>query len=159
MAQTRWTAEYVSQSALSKLSNKLSCEHLVAACADFSQELIERCSHLTIIATTREHLRVASEAQCLVSSLAAPNAVDLFKARARLAVPNFKVVASNREPCGGLVHQSPRSQNRVPLWGLTARCAPSRRRQSGPRDLKNSASMISASTAATADRTTVRPVV
>ena len=73
------------------------CEHLVAACADFCQELLDRCPQLTIIATSREHLGVAGEARWPVSSLAAPHAVELFEARARLAVPDFKVIASNRE--------------------------------------------------------------
>jgi predicted ATPase/DNA-binding CsgD family transcriptional regulator len=74
------------------------CEHLVAACADFCQEVLERCPQLTIIATSREPLRVAGEAQRPVSSLSTSFAIKLFEARAQLALPDFKVVASNLEP-------------------------------------------------------------
>src|ERR1700676_4819339 len=44
------------------------CEHLVAACAEFCQVALERCPELTIIATSREPLGVAGETSWTVQS-------------------------------------------------------------------------------------------
>jgi predicted ATPase/DNA-binding CsgD family transcriptional regulator len=71
------------------------CEHLVAACAEFCQAALERCPELTIIATSREALRLHAEARWPVSSMPATDAVKLFEARAQLVVPNYTVTASN----------------------------------------------------------------
>jgi predicted ATPase len=57
--------------------------------------VLERCPQLTIIATSRESLRVAGEARWQVSSLSTPFAIQLVEARAQLALPEFMVVASN----------------------------------------------------------------
>jgi non-specific serine/threonine protein kinase len=73
------------------------CEHLVTACAEFSQAMLERCAQLTIIATSREPLRVAGEARWPVPPLAARDARDMFEARARSVFPQFEVAASNRQ--------------------------------------------------------------
>jgi predicted ATPase/DNA-binding CsgD family transcriptional regulator len=73
------------------------CEHLVAACADFCQAVLKHCPQLTILATSREALGVAGEARWPVSSLAVRYAIELFEARAQLAVADFKVDASNLE--------------------------------------------------------------
>ena len=74
------------------------CEHLAAACADFCTALLERCPEATILATSRESMGVAGEARWPLSSLTAGEAIELFGARAGLALPDFKVDASNREP-------------------------------------------------------------
>src|ERR1700719_4512505 len=69
------------------------CEHLVAACADFCQSMLERCPQLSIFATSREALGVAGEARWPVPSLAVIDSIELFEARARLVLPDFKVAA------------------------------------------------------------------
>lgn len=74
------------------------CEHLLAACAEFCRKVLEGCPEVTIMATSREPVGVAGEARWPLSSLEAPDAIALFVARARLALPHFKIVASNREP-------------------------------------------------------------
>src|SRR5712692_8107446 len=71
------------------------CEQLVAACAEFCRAALTRCPELTIIATSREALRVPGEARWPVSSMPATDALQLFEARAQLVVPNYKVTASN----------------------------------------------------------------
>ena len=71
------------------------CEHLVAACAELSQEALERCANLTILATSREALGVPGEAKWPVLSLQASDAVPLFEVRAALVRPNFKITAAN----------------------------------------------------------------
>lgn len=73
------------------------CEHLVTACAEFSQAALESCGELTILATSREALGVPGEAQSPVTSLQAADAVPLFEARAALVRPDFKVAAQNLE--------------------------------------------------------------
>jgi predicted ATPase/DNA-binding CsgD family transcriptional regulator len=73
------------------------CEHLVAACAEFCQRVLERCPELTIVATSREALGVSGEAHWPVASLPATEAVRLFEARAVLVRPTFKVASTNLE--------------------------------------------------------------
>jgi len=74
------------------------CEHLVADCATFSQRLLERCTQLTILATSREALGVPGEARWPVASLRDPDALELFAARARLVSPDYKMSAGNFDP-------------------------------------------------------------
>jgi predicted ATPase/DNA-binding CsgD family transcriptional regulator len=74
------------------------CEHLVADCAAFSQTVLERCPHLTIVTTSREPLGVPGEVRWPVTSLRDADALQLFEARARLVAPNFKVGPQNLEP-------------------------------------------------------------
>lgn len=71
------------------------CEHLVAACAEFCAEVLERCPELTIIATSREALGVPGEKRWPVSSMRATDAVQLFEARATLVAPDFRITESN----------------------------------------------------------------
>src|SRR5207249_796990 len=94
-AEDRLMAWFADGPALLVLDN---CEHLAAACADFCAALREGCPKAAILATSRESIGVAGEARWPVSSLTAGEAIELFEARARLALPDFKVDASNREP-------------------------------------------------------------
>ena len=45
------------------------CEHVIAACADLAEALLRDCPHLTILATSREALRVPGEVAWRVPSL------------------------------------------------------------------------------------------
>ena len=49
------------------------CEHLLHACAVLADTLLKNCSHLSILATSREALRVAGERTWRVPSLLTPN--------------------------------------------------------------------------------------
>ena len=85
------------------------CEHLLAACADLAQTLLEACPQLRILATSREPLNLPDETVWLVPSLALPDpehmsdvehlakseAIQLFVARARAALPGFALVEDN----------------------------------------------------------------
>ena len=73
------------------------CEHLLGACADFSQLALERCPQLTVVATSREPLGVPGEALWPVSSMRAAEAVRLFAARAALVRPDFNVDSTNAD--------------------------------------------------------------
>ncbi|WP_207546933.1 LuxR family transcriptional regulator [Mycobacterium kubicae] len=73
------------------------CEHLLDACVLLVEELLRRCPHLTIIATSREPLGVTGELSWRVPSLSvADEAVELFTDRARRIRPDFVVTESNR---------------------------------------------------------------
>jgi predicted ATPase/DNA-binding CsgD family transcriptional regulator len=75
------------------------CEHLVAACADLVNELLDSCPDLRILATSRAPLGVQGEHVVPVSSLAADSpqsdAVELFLDRARAAVPDYALTPAN----------------------------------------------------------------
>jgi predicted ATPase len=75
------------------------CEHLIDRCAGLAERLLMSCPQLTIVATSREPLRVAGEAVWRVPPLGLPadnrtaveaDAVRLFVDRARLSSPGFE---------------------------------------------------------------------
>jgi predicted ATPase/DNA-binding CsgD family transcriptional regulator len=92
------------------------CEHLVTACAQLAETLLQKCSHLKILATSREILGITGEAAWNVPPLSLPvqrpwinpasaqetlqayedsESVQLFVARAQAATPDFKLSAEN----------------------------------------------------------------
>lgn len=72
------------------------CEHLLDACGAMVVELLATCTHLTILATSREPLSVPGELSWRVPSLSvADEAIELFTDRARHARPDFVVDEHN----------------------------------------------------------------
>src|SRR3954469_19529423 len=71
------------------------CEHIVDACAELVDALLRTCPKITILATSREALGVASETAWLVPPLASAEAVQLFVERARATVPSFGLTTAN----------------------------------------------------------------
>jgi len=88
------------------------CEHLVDACAQLAQALLEACPRLRVLATSRQALGLIGEVAWPVPSLALPasgrrlaegdeaelaaySAVQLFVARARAANPTFRLTEAN----------------------------------------------------------------
>jgi len=83
------------------------CEHLVEACAELVDRLLRRCPGLTVLATSREPLRVDGEVVWQVPTFSLPpegasmralmraESVALFVERARQAAPRFEITASN----------------------------------------------------------------
>ncbi|MGH2390738.1 MAG: adenylate/guanylate cyclase domain-containing protein, partial [Chloroflexota bacterium] len=85
------------------------CEHLVTACAGLASTLLRACTHLRILATSREGLEIAGEQRWRVPSLPVPDlahlppperlaesaAVALFMARARERRADFALTAQN----------------------------------------------------------------
>ena len=53
------------------------CEHLIEACAEFSDLLLHACPHIRILATSREALGIAGETTYLVPSLKLPEMQNL----------------------------------------------------------------------------------
>ena len=85
------------------------CEHLIAACAELVAALLPSCPDVTVLATSREALRVTGEVAWRVPSLGLPDlqrlpdvaalarqaAVQLFCERAAAAHPGFQLTARN----------------------------------------------------------------
>jgi predicted ATPase/DNA-binding CsgD family transcriptional regulator len=79
------------------------CEHLVDACAMFSDVLLRETGGVTVLATSRQPLDVPGEHLCAIAPLpvlsdgqAASDAVELFSQRAAAVVPGFEVTDANR---------------------------------------------------------------
>lgn len=92
------------------------CEHLVEACALLAETLLESCSALTILATSRQAMNIGGEQTYPVPPLSLPSAselpsspkelaavlagfdaVRLFVERARAQKPDFALTAVNAE--------------------------------------------------------------
>ena len=84
------------------------CEHLLSACADLTDRLLDRCPRLHIIATSREPLGVPGEIVFALRSLSMPDpdqifdhassdAVELFIDRAKLSQTAFELTPDNFE--------------------------------------------------------------
>jgi len=85
------------------------CEHVIEACADLVDAIRGSCPGITILATSREPLRISGETVWRVPLLAVPDpaapadlrelqeseAVGLFLDRAQLAAPNFQMSEQN----------------------------------------------------------------
>ncbi len=85
------------------------CEHVIADCAGLVDAILRSCSGVTVLATSREPLRVNGETVWRVASLAVPDAgalidlselaqyeaVGLFVDRAQQAAPRFEINVDN----------------------------------------------------------------
>jgi predicted ATPase/DNA-binding CsgD family transcriptional regulator len=108
------------------------CEHLVIACAQLAETLLQACPGLTILATSRENLGIPGEAVWSVPALSLPDprprrdpsskrsalseyekseSVQLFVVRASAAVPTFSLTEQN----GGWVAEICRRLDGMPL--------------------------------------------
>jgi len=84
------------------------CEHLIEVCAHFVGQLLSSCPRLTVLATTREDLRIPGETIFQVNPMVLPGentplelfleaeAVQLFTARAVAARRLFELTQENR---------------------------------------------------------------
>ena len=87
------------------------CEHLIEACASFAHTMLTSCRYLRILATTREGLGIAGEANWQVPPLTIPEggcpvsgedaagyeAIALFVERARSMLSTFSLTHENAE--------------------------------------------------------------
>jgi predicted ATPase/DNA-binding SARP family transcriptional activator len=95
------------------------CEHLVEPVAHLVEALLRLCPRLTVLATSREPLRVPGEVTWRVPSLSLPKLVDsslpegtleaesvrLFSARAAQAAPGFELDDGNAVAIASLCHR------------------------------------------------------
>ncbi|HVE92206.1 MAG TPA: tetratricopeptide repeat protein, partial [Actinomycetota bacterium] len=70
------------------------CEHVAAACAELSAELLRRCPSLRIMATSRVPLRLPQEAVWTMPPMDEREVVELFRARSRVADADDAAIAS-----------------------------------------------------------------
>ena len=94
------------------------CEHLLAACAEFTDALLRPCASLTILATSRAPLGVPGEITWRVPSMSLPaepqrepietlrlaDAVALFIDRATQVRPHFAITAANAPAVAQICH-------------------------------------------------------
>ena len=71
------------------------CEHIVDAAAGLAEAMLRACPRLSILATSRAALGVASETAWLVPPLACGEAVQLFVERAQSTQPSFALTDGN----------------------------------------------------------------
>jgi predicted ATPase len=95
------------------------CEHLVGPVAHLVEALLRHCPRLTVLATSREPLRVPGEVTWRVPSLSLPKLIDrsladepleaesvrLFSARAAQAAPGFELDDENAVAVAALCHR------------------------------------------------------
>jgi predicted ATPase/DNA-binding SARP family transcriptional activator len=95
------------------------CEHLVEPVAHLVEALLRNCLNLTVLATSREPLRVSGEVTWRVPSLSLPKLTDrslsddsleaesvrLFAARAAQAAPGFELDGDNAIAIASLCHR------------------------------------------------------
>jgi predicted ATPase/class 3 adenylate cyclase len=89
-------ADHIADKELLLLLDNL--EHLLDATPDLAA-LLERCSGLRLLATSREPLRLSAEQEYPVAPFASEEAVDFFSARARAARPDFVPTAALPDIC------------------------------------------------------------
>ncbi|MBI1880268.1 MAG: helix-turn-helix domain-containing protein, partial [Chloroflexi bacterium] len=95
------------------------CEHLVEACAQLVEALLQTCPNLYILATSRETLGIAGEMTFPVPPLSTPDsrqplpietllhyeAVCLFVERAATALPGFMMTDENAQAIAQVCHR------------------------------------------------------
>ncbi|MFN8457166.1 MAG: tetratricopeptide repeat protein [Anaerolineae bacterium] len=95
------------------------CEHLVAACAQLVEALLQICPHLYILTTSRETLGIAGEIAFPVPPLSTPDprqplppemllhyeAVRLFVERAAAVLPGFSMTHENAPAIAQVCHR------------------------------------------------------
>jgi predicted ATPase/class 3 adenylate cyclase len=89
-------ADHIADKELLLLLDNL--EHLLDATPELAA-LLERCSGLRLLATSREPLRLSAEQEYPVAPFASGEAVDFFCARARAARPDFEPTAALPDIC------------------------------------------------------------
>jgi non-specific serine/threonine protein kinase len=95
------------------------CEHMIAACAHLVETLLQTGRRLSILATSREGLRISGETIWRVPSLSVPeplqlvpvdallqyDAIDLFVERASAVDPGFTVTETNAPAIASICHR------------------------------------------------------
>ena len=93
------------------------CEHLIQACAQLAEALLQSCSNLHILATSREVLGISGETVYRVPTLTTPNlqysaleslsqyeAVQLFIERTQATIHDFSLTQANASAISQICH-------------------------------------------------------
>lgn len=73
------------------------CEHVLSSAAETIQELLAASHGVRILATSRSPLGLIGEAICRLDPMPDDDAMQLFVDRAEAAVPNFQLIAGERD--------------------------------------------------------------
>ena len=87
------------------------CEHLIPAIVKIADELSRTCAHMSLLATSREALRVNGEAIMRVGPLSQPDAITLFVERSNAVESAFRLTPEN----AGMVERICRRVEGIPL--------------------------------------------
>ena len=71
-------------------------EHLVSAVAAIVAQIVARCPHVSVLATSRSPLDISAERVYRLSTLDDASSIALFADRARAVNPTFALDASDR---------------------------------------------------------------
>ncbi len=78
------------------------CEHVVEACAEVANRLLQAAPHVRILTTSREPLHVTGEIAYAMPSLSDDESVRLFVERATAVMPQFKITEANAATVAGI---------------------------------------------------------
>lgn len=89
------------------------CEHLIDACARFVDSVLRETKEVTVVATSREPLRISGEQTYVLESLSLPDAisrdsirkseaVELFVERVRQNLPGFALTSERESAVAGI---------------------------------------------------------
>jgi predicted ATPase/DNA-binding SARP family transcriptional activator len=81
------------------------CEHLVEACAQLVHTLLRECPQISILATSREVLKIPGEVTFQVPPLTNDAAGQLFIERAVTAFPDFAMTQANEPAIAQICHR------------------------------------------------------
>jgi predicted ATPase/class 3 adenylate cyclase len=70
-------------------------EHMISDAASIVAEIVARCRHVSVLATSREPLDISSERLYRLATLDLPSAMQLFAERARAGDPTFRLEAKH----------------------------------------------------------------
>jgi predicted ATPase/transcriptional regulator with XRE-family HTH domain len=81
------------------------CEHVIAACAELAEGLLQACPHVCVLATSREVLNIPGEVTWFMPAMASDDAIELFIERARAVRADFAIDESKRVKVRDLCRQ------------------------------------------------------
>jgi predicted ATPase/class 3 adenylate cyclase len=81
------------------------CEHVVNEAAALADNLLTRCPHVKIVATSREPLNVSGEVSWRLPSLGATDGAQLFVERGRSANPSLEIDDAAGRAIDSIVHR------------------------------------------------------
>ncbi|RAG83195.1 LuxR family transcriptional regulator [Streptacidiphilus pinicola] len=122
MAPTDALVEHLSRRRLLLVLD--TCEHLLDACAEVCELLLQGAPEVSVLATSRQPLDVPGESCLAVAPFAPADALELFAQRAASADPRFTVTEANRAQLLALVERLDGTPLALELAAMRLRAAP-----------------------------------
>ncbi|SEM01332.1 Predicted ATPase [Streptacidiphilus jiangxiensis] len=122
MAPTDALVEHLSRRRLLLVLD--TCEHLLDACAELCELLLQGAPEVSVLATSRQPLDVPGECCLALAPFAPEDALELFAQRAASADPRFAVTDANRGRLLALVERLDGMPLALELAAMRLRAAP-----------------------------------